>query len=102
MYKSSQPINIKQSRISFELEYTTPSECHTHIYMHPEELFMLVHCIDRILSCSYQTPLGSELEFVTSSESQSHETLMLFVPKYAKFVSKNIPNSIVCLQKDAK
>ena len=32
---------------------------------------MLVHCISMVLSCSYQTPLGSELEHVTPSEAHT-------------------------------
>ena len=36
--------------------------------MHPEELAMLGHCISMVLCCSYQIPLGSELEYVTPSD----------------------------------
>ena len=39
-----------------------------HICMHPEELVMLGHCISMVLCCSYQIPLGSELEYVTPSD----------------------------------
>ena len=44
---------------------------HQIICMHPEELIMFVHCTSMVLSCSYQTPLGFELEHVTPSEAHT-------------------------------
>ena len=77
--------------------------------------FTASHKHGSILLTSNRVPFDSELEYVTPSESQSHEIWCLFVSKYAKqyclcpkkcqialVVSKKMPTNIVCLQKDAK